>query len=132
MKSNFVFSFEETSKNFCIVPHVSCVLTVVKLIIQLKRFNFSNGATYKNSFPVVCSPYLNVPVCVDNEVTCIRNFALISGICHSGKLDSGHYTAFVRDSVCGVWLHFNDRAVKEITLESLHGSQPYVLFYKAC
>ena len=65
------------------------------LIIQLKRFNFSNGATYKNSFPVVCSPYLNVPVRVDNEVTCIRNFALISGICHSGKLDSGHYTAFV-------------------------------------
>ena len=102
------------------------------LIIQLKRFSFSDGVVTKNSFPVVCSPYLNVPVRIDDEVTCIRKFALVSGICHSGKLNSGHYTAFVRDSVCGVWLNLNDRAVNETQLKSLHGAQPYVLFYKAC
>ena len=33
-------------------------------------------------------------------------FALVPGICHSGSLHSGHYTAFTRDDLCGGWLHF--------------------------
>ena len=62
-----------------------------------------DGVATKNAAPVVCSPYLSVPVRVDDEVTGSRNFALVSGICHSGTLTSGHYSAFVRDNVCGVW-----------------------------
>ena len=46
----------------------------------------------------------------------------MSGICHSGSLHSGHYTAFARDDVCGGWLHLNDKAV----------TRTNVLFYKAC
>ena len=56
----------------------------------------------------------------------------MSGICHSGSLHSGHYTAFARDDVCGSWLHLNDKAVTRTTLKALNGPLPYVLFYKAC
>ena len=78
-----------------------------------------NGVATKNADPVVCSPYLSAPVRVDDEVTGSRKFALVSGICHSGTLTSGHYSAFVRDNVCGVWLHCNDKAVTRTTLEAV-------------
>ena len=55
-----------------------------------------------------------------------RKFALVSGICHSGSLHSGHYTAFARDDVCGGWLHLNDKAVTRTTLKALNGPLPYV------
>ena len=58
----------------------------------------------------------------------LKKFALVSGICHSGSLHSGHYTAFARDDV---W-HLNDKAVTRTTLKALNGPLPYVLFYKAC
>ena len=91
-----------------------------------------DGVATKNAAPVVCSPYLSVPVRVDDEVTGSRKFALVSGICHSGTLTSGHYSAFVRDNVCGIWLHYNDKAVTRTTLEAVNGPLPYILFYKAC
>ena len=57
-----------------------------------------DGVATKNAAPVACSPYLSVPVRVDDEVTGSRKFSLVSGICHSGTLTSGHYSAFVRDN----------------------------------
>ena len=70
---------------------------------------------------MVCSPYLSVPVPVADEVTCYREFALVSGICHSGTLTSGHHSAFVRDNVCGVWFHYNDNDVTRTTLKIVNG-----------
>ena len=102
------------------------------VIVQLKRFFMIDGVATKNAAPVACSPYLSVPVRVDDEVTGSRNFSLVSGICHSDTLTSGHYSAFVRDNVCGVWLHYNDKAVTRTTLEAVNGPLPYILFYKAC
>ena len=61
------------------------------VIVQLKRFFMIDGVATKNAAPVVCSPYLSVPVRVDDEVTGSRKFALVSGIFHSGTLTSGHY-----------------------------------------
>ena len=34
--------------------------------------------------------------------------------------------------MCGVWLHYNDKAVTRTTLEAVNGPLPYILFYKAC
>ena len=31
---------------------------------------------------------MDVPVRVDDEVSCVRKFTLVSGICHSGSLHS--------------------------------------------
>ena len=86
-----------------------------------------DGVVSKNAVPVICTPYLDVPVRLDDEVSCIRKFSLVSGICHSG-----HYNAFARDDECGGWLHLNDKAVTRTTLKALNGPLPYVLFYKAC
>ena len=102
------------------------------VIVQLKRFFMIDGVATKNAAPVVCSPYLSVPFRVDDEVTGSRKFALVSGICHSGTLTSGHYSAFVRDNVRGIWLHYNYKAVTRTTLEAVNGPLPYILFYKAC
>ena len=104
---------------------------IYPLIVQLKRFLVIDGVVSKNAVPVICTPYLDVPVHVDDEVSCVRKFALVSGICHLGSLHSGHYTAFARD-VCGCWLHLNDESVTRTTLKALNGPLSYVLFYKAC
>ena len=111
---------------------VSIIEVNTYFIVQFLRFSVADNEWTKNAVPVLCSPYLDVPVRSDDEVTCNRKFALFAGICHSGKKNSGHYTAFVRDEVCGSWMSYNDRAVSKTSLDKLNGVLPYVLFYKAC
>lgn len=101
-------------------------------IVQLLRFDVVDGAWCKNTVPVNCLPYLDVPIRIDEEVICNRKFELFAVICHSGNKDSGHFTVLIRDEVCGSWLKYNDRAVTRSSLNKLNGSLPYVLFYKAC
>ena len=48
------------------------------LIVQLKRFLVIDGVVSKYAVPVICTPYLDVPVRVDDEVSCVRKFALVS------------------------------------------------------
>ena len=60
-------------------------------------------------------------------MSCVRKYALVSGICHLGSLHSGHYTAFARDDVCGGWLHLNDKAVTRTTLKALNG--PHMFYF---
>ena len=95
-------------------------------------FVHSNGVCSKKLDPVICSPFLEVPIKVDDEVSTKRKFALESGICHSGKIDSGHYTVFVWNENCQSWLLFDDSKVTKTSLSALQGPLPYVLFYKAC
>ena len=102
------------------------------LIIQFLRFVHSNGVCSKKLDPVICSPFLKVLIKVNDEVSTKRKFALESGICHSGKIDSGHYTAFVWNENCQSWLLFDDSKVTKTSLSALQGPLPYVLFYKAC
>ena len=54
------------------------------LIVQLKRILVIDGVVSKYAVPVICTPYLDVPVRVD-DVSCVRKFALVSGICHSAS-----------------------------------------------
>ena len=41
------------------------------LIVQLKRFLVIDGVVSKYAAPVICTPYLDVPVRVDDEVSCV-------------------------------------------------------------
>ena len=102
------------------------------LIVQLRRFEISDGVIKKIVDPVCCSPLLEVPVRVDDEITTKRKFTLESGICHSGTINTGHYTAFVWDNDWKSWLLFDDSKVSKTSLSALNGPLPYVLFYKAC
>ena len=47
------------------------------LIVQLKRFLVIDGVVSKYAAPVICTPYLDVPVCVNDEVSCVKKFALV-------------------------------------------------------
>ena len=48
------------------------------LIVQLKRFLVIDGVVV--AVPVICTPYLDVLVHVEDEVSCVRKFVLVSGI----------------------------------------------------
>jgi ubiquitin C-terminal hydrolase len=39
----------------------------------------------------------------------------------------GHYTSFAIHN--GVWMHFNDHSVKEVTAKQVAECKPYILFY---
>ena len=47
---------------------------------------------------------------------------------HSGILDSGHYTAIIKDKNTGAWMDFNDRAVKYTSKGQLSNEGSYVCF----
>lgn len=55
---------------------------------------------------------------------------------HSGTLHSGHYKAKVRklsSSEHDQWYHASDAYTREATVDEVHSSQAYLLFYeKTC
>ncbi len=49
---------------------------------------------------------------------------------HSGRINSGHYTAFARNLESGTWHSYNDTIVKDVSNdEQLVSSKAYILFY---
>lgn len=55
-------------------------------------------------------------------------YDLAAVIVHHGNGSSyGHYTSFAIHN--GVWMHFNDQTVKEVSLEQVADCKPYILFY---
>lgn len=62
-------------------------------------------------------------------------------IVHMGRVDSGHYYSFIKDT-SGTWFEFNDKVVKKTTLEEVKEKSfgqeyelnvsvgAYVLFYE--
>ena len=56
-------------------------------------------------------------------------YALSGVVVHSGGLQSGHYTSFVRRG--GGWWHASDRSVRAASLEEVLGAEAYLLFYVA-
>ena len=73
---------------------------------------------------------MEVPVFVDEDVTTKTSYHLRAMIIHSGTLNSGHYTAMIKDSNTGAWMDFNDRAVKFCSKDQLSNEGSYVLFYQ--
>ena len=65
------------------------------LVIQLKRFVSHDNQVLKYMKHVHCTPNISVPV-KDNEVTFNKHCQLIATISHTGNLNRGHYTAFMK------------------------------------
>lgn len=46
---------------------------------------------------------------------------------HGSGTSNGHYTSYAHNN--GVWMHFNDTSVKEVTEDIVADCKPYILFY---
>jgi ubiquitin carboxyl-terminal hydrolase 8 len=97
------------------------------IIICLKRFSY-DGRKKENkliNFPIKeldLTKYVNGY----NKQSFIYD---LYGICnHSGVLNGGHYTSFVK-SINDKWYHFNDCSISSINPNKIVTSKAYCLFY---
>ena len=65
------------------------------LVIQLKCFVSHDDQVIKDIEHVQCTRNISVPV-EDNKVPDQEDFHLIATINHTGKLNRGHYTSFIK------------------------------------
>lgn len=49
---------------------------------------------------------------------------------HGSGTSNGHYTSYAHNN--GVWMHFNDTSVKEVSEDVVANCKPYILFYTKC
>lgn len=55
-------------------------------------------------------------------------YDLAAVIVHHGTgTSNGHYTSYANNG--GIWMHFNDSTVKEVTVDQVSQCKPYILFY---
>jgi len=58
-------------------------------------------------------------------------YDLAAVVNHHGKgIDTGHYTAYCRNTVNGTWNLFNDVHVRPVSARDVTASQAYLLFYE--
>ncbi|RWS13269.1 ubiquitin carboxyl-terminal hydrolase 6-like isoform X2 [Dinothrombium tinctorium] len=98
------------------------------LMVYLKRFVFHEMQSIKVddpvSFPINSldlSPFIKGPK--DDHI-----YHLQSLICHSGGVNSGHYTSFAKHS-SGDWYYFNDEIVSKQEPDG-KDERAYILFYQ--
>ena len=100
------------------------------LIVQLKRFLNDRDRLFKDIQLVECVSLLSLPI-VDANVTAHKKFKLIGTINHTGTLQRGHYTSFIRPSGVQSWLHCNDAAVLGTKEAKVNSTTSYLFFYEA-
>jgi len=67
-----------------------------------------------------------------------NNYALRAVVVHLGGIDSGHYVTYRREPQCPVsdhkeqrqWFYSSDSLIKEVTVEDVLKTNPYMLFYE--
>ncbi|XP_065084265.1 ubiquitin carboxyl-terminal hydrolase 3-like [Ochlerotatus camptorhynchus] len=121
---------QKSTKRFWIrrLPNVLC--------LHIKRFRWNNFYRTKIdlriSFPINAldmSQFVlnNGPETRRSNSSC-NVYDLAAVIVHHGNGSScGHYTSFAINN--GVWMHFNDHSVKEVSSSAVAECKPYILFY---
>lgn len=121
---------QKSTKRFWIrrLPNVLC--------LHIKRFRWNNFYRTKIdlriSFPINAldmSQFVlnNGPETRRSNSSC-NVYDLAAVIVHHGNGSScGHYTSFAINN--GVWMHFNDHTVKEVSSAAVADCKPYILFY---
>ncbi|XP_058818903.1 ubiquitin carboxyl-terminal hydrolase 3-like [Topomyia yanbarensis] len=121
---------QKSTKRFWIrrLPNVLC--------LHIKRFRWNNFYRTKIdlrlSFPIKAldmSQFVlnNGPETRRSNSSC-NVYDLAAVIVHHGNGSScGHYTSYAINN--GVWMHFNDHSVKEVSSAAVAECKPYILFY---
>ena len=100
------------------------------LVIQLKRFQLSNGHVSKDNRIVSCYPdVLKKPVHADDKMTLNQKYSLVATINNSGNLQSRHYWANIKPHSSHEW-SCNDNRMAPINVESVNNATSYVLFFR--
>lgn len=112
------------------------------LIVQMKRFIFSNGRIEKVSKHVAYPEKLVIPSATIGDNRSIDHasptYRLVSVVYHHGMYaEGGHYTAHVRKSFSlqEDWQHINDGQIKPASMETVLSDKggdmtAYLLFYQ--
>lgn len=108
------------------------------LSIQLKRFkhNYANDTASKIEVKVETPLYLNMTRYVSDfdgdpdDIDSGRIFELFAVVTHIGSVNTGHYVAFIKNSI-GQWFKFDDSAVSHASHQEVQATNAYLLFYIA-
>lgn len=103
------------------------------LLIQLKRFKHVGGTkgSIKVETPVYFPLQIDVAPYTSSENLNQRSlvYELYGVICHTGTLDTGHYTCMMKHS-SGQWYNFDDVAVTPVDVKTVtQAKRAYLLFY---
>ena len=96
----------------------------------MKRFVHHEGQVFKDINQVQCTPNISLPL-TDSEVTYRKNFRLLATVNHTGTLERGHYTAFIKIANTDSWLYCNDAAVLKADQKQVNNASSYIYFYEA-
>ena len=94
------------------------------LIVDFQRFRFNHIARKKQNF-IKFEDHLKLT----NYSGEVNNYELYGISNHSGSVEGGHYTSFIKN-MNGKWYHYNDTNVKEVPINDIFSSKAYCLFYR--
>ena len=126
--NSFYCNFCSALKSASVVPAFTEVGHY--LVIQLKRFFNHGDQVIKDIKHVKCSPTISVPL-KDNEVTYEKHFHLVATINHTGNINRGHYTSYIRLPNSDSWLHCNDAAVVKVADSKVNNTSSYIYFFES-
>ncbi|KAI1301809.1 Ubiquitin carboxyl-terminal hydrolase 22 [Halotydeus destructor] len=136
IKCNSCQSYQESTKQLTMkkLPIVAC--------FHLKRFEHLNRLhkkitslisfpQYLDMTPFMASQRSSKSSSSSSNMSCQRDdnmYSLFAVVNHSGTIETGHYTAFVRQHH-SQWFKCDDSAITEATVEDVLKSEGYLLFY---
>eukprot|EP00038_Savillea_parva_P004178 m.134822 g.134822 ORF g.134822 m.134822 type:complete len:320 (-) comp11400_c0_seq2:128-1087(-) len=134
------YVMRDAKKHFCIerCPPV--------LAIHLKRFEQHGPQLYKVSRHVSFDPVIDISHFCDRSIPFVVGddgrvgvlYELYAVVQHTGSLQSGHYTAYIKDTVvpskggpaAAQWFHVSDEKYTVCTLAEVLRAEAYILFYE--
>ncbi|RKP14658.1 hypothetical protein BJ684DRAFT_8212, partial [Piptocephalis cylindrospora] len=102
------------------------------LHIQLKRFKHGYHGGEKLESPVSLPHVIDMTPYTTDGINARRRggrmynrYRLFGLVCHQGKMDTGHYTAYI--IIRGQWYHFDDHMVRSASEAEVSKANGYVL-----
>lgn len=110
-----------------VVKHSHLLHSSSYLIIQLKRWNSNLRKNqriirHESSEPLDLGNYYP-------RLSSNCNYELFAIINHSGNVDGGHYSTYIKNGNCK-WYDYNDSMIKEISGDKTNGNKNYCLIYR--